>query len=540
MGKIKNNISEYGLKYTSRKIYNKLRLIRGEGWKICGYNPREMQSREIVNGDVKFSILVPLYNTPENFLREMIDSVVSQTYSNFQLCLADGSDDEHAYVGNICNEKCKGDERISYKKLQQNLGISENTNACIDMAEGDWFVLFDHDDLLHPMALEKLYGEIVANDSDMIYTDEAMFEGKLSNIISIHAKPGFSPDNLRANNYICHLCAFSRELQERTGKFISEYDGSQDHDYILRLTENATCISHIPMVLYYWRCHAESVAANIDAKRYALEAAYKAVGAHINRLGMEADIWSSNKAPSVYKIEYKEAEEKVPENNGAQNTPTEIIVVNDRSNKWIYTKNDIEKIRTKYIGKCEYVLLIKSGVDHPNDREKREMISYLKRDDVLAVGCMIKNKKERIVVGPCMYDDEGNIYNRYSKTPANSPAYMNRLEYANDVSLLAAGCVMIKCGSEKKSSVNAQNNAKSNAKNNAQSNAQSNAKSNAQSNAKSNAQNLLVYLPQIRKTCTVSVDKEFNKYVKNNKVKCDETDKYYNEMYEKIGKLYFM
>ncbi|MCR4696901.1 MAG: glycosyltransferase, partial [Lachnospiraceae bacterium] len=165
---------------------------------------RIKEERKEYSTKVTFSILVPLYNTPEFFLHEMIDSVISQTYKDWELCLADGSDAEHEYVGNICLEYAKGDKRIIYKKLEKNEGISGNTNECFKMATGEYIGLFDHDDILHPSVLYK-YREAVDDGADYIYCDEATFvDGDIDKMITVHFKPDFAIDNLRANNYICH------------------------------------------------------------------------------------------------------------------------------------------------------------------------------------------------------------------------------------------------------------------------------------------------------------------------------------------------
>lgn len=205
--------------------------------------------------DIKFSILVPLYNTPEQFLREMIQSVLDQTYTNWELCLADGSDVNHKNVGNICSQYAKKDKRIRYRKLEKNLGISGNTNACIEMAAGDYIALFDHDDLLHPSALYENMKAICEKKADFIYTDENTFHDKPEDAYCPHFKPNFAPDTLRTNNYICHFTVFDKNLLKKTGNFRSCCDGSQDYDMVLRLTEQAKCVVHIPKILYYWRAH---------------------------------------------------------------------------------------------------------------------------------------------------------------------------------------------------------------------------------------------------------------------------------------------
>lgn len=216
---------------------------------------------------VKFSILVPLWNTPEEFLRDMITSVINQTYENWELCLADGSDGEHDYVGRICQEyAAQSAGRIVYHKLAKNEGIAGNTNQCYRLATGDYIGLFDHDDVLHPCALYEYVKAINETGADFLYCDESTFrDGSLDNLVNMHFKPDYAPDTLCGNNYITHFSAFSRRLlEEDTELFRTSLDGSQDHDMILRLTDRAKKVYHVPRLLYYWRSHEGSVASDID------------------------------------------------------------------------------------------------------------------------------------------------------------------------------------------------------------------------------------------------------------------------------------
>ena len=218
---------------------------------------RQKQEAAVFERMPKISILVPLWNTPESFLTEMIGSVQWQTYKNWELCLADGSDDAHAYVGEYCKRLAAEDSRIVYQKLAKNEGISGNTNECYKLASGEFIGLFDHDDILHPCALYEYVKAINEKDADFIYCDEATFKSPdINKMITMHFKPDYAIDNLRANNYICHFSVFSRELLDGTELFRTKFDGSQDHDMILRLTDNAKHIVHVPKLLYYWRSHA--------------------------------------------------------------------------------------------------------------------------------------------------------------------------------------------------------------------------------------------------------------------------------------------
>ncbi|MCM1188902.1 MAG: glycosyltransferase family 2 protein [bacterium] len=257
---------------------------------------------------VKISILVPLWNNQRQFQIEMLDSVMNQTYQNWELCLADGSDEEHAYIGEICQEYAqKAGGRVVYRHLEKNEGISGNTNACLAMASGEYIGLLDQDDILHPSVLYEYVKAINEQGADYLYCDETTFKGNdINRMLTMHFKPDYAPDNLRANNYICHFSVFRRTLLEGNELFRTKYDGSQDHDMILRLTDNAEKIVHVPRLMYYWRSHSGSTAAGIEAKPYAIEAAKSAVAEHLRKHGFEHfKIESTRAFETIFRIRYQ-------------------------------------------------------------------------------------------------------------------------------------------------------------------------------------------------------------------------------------------
>ena len=447
---------------------------------------RKRQSEEKFSKDVKFSILVPLYNTPEKFLREMIQSCIDQTYSGWELCLADGSDGEHEDVGRICKEYYDKDKRIVYKKLEENLGISGNTNKCLDLATGNYIALFDHDDLLHPCALYEYMKVICEQDADYIYCDETTFKGdSIDNMVTLHFKPDFAIDNLRANNYICHFSAFSRELIDKTGLFRSEYDGSQDHDLILRLTHEAKRIVHVPMILYYWRSHAGSVASDINAKSYAIDAAKGAVAAHLTQCGMDGfKIESSRAFETIFRIRYKLLEtplvsimipnkdhvddlrrciDSIIEKTSYENY--EIIVIENNSTESetfeyyealkkhpqisvITYKGDFNYSKINNFGaksaKGKYLLLLNNDTEVVTRTWIEEMLMYAQRSDVGAVGCMLyyedySIQHAGIVLGLGAHRSAGHSHYRMGK---DNLGYMGRLCYAQNVSAVTGACML--------------------------------------------------------------------------------------------------
>jgi len=249
----------------------------------------------------KISIVIPLYNTDTEFFRELLYTVHCQTYKKWELCLSDGSEKELTEIKNMCSK----DKRIKYKFLGENKGIAENTNAAIDMATGDYISLLDHDDMLDISALYeivKVINEI--KDVDFIYTDEDKFHFIDEPYYAPHFKPDYAPDTLRANNYICHYSVFKKELLKQIGGFRANFDGAQDYDIILRATEKAKKIVHIPKVLYHWRIHKGSTAMTSEAKPYAILAGKKAVEEHLKRIGLKGKV-SEGVHSGTYNIDYE-------------------------------------------------------------------------------------------------------------------------------------------------------------------------------------------------------------------------------------------
>ena len=484
-------IKRYG-SFSNLKRKIKSKIIERKAYKSYGTlsmpdeEETRRQSETVFPRNIRFSILVPLYNTPEKFLKEMIDSVVAQTYSNWELCLADGSDDEHAYVGQIV--KSYADDRIRYEKLTENLGISGNTNKCFDMATGDYIGLFDHDDILHPTALFEYMKVICEKGADYIYCDETTFSGQsLDHMITLHFKPDFAPDNLRANNYICHFSVFAKELVEKCGTFRPEFDGSQDHDMILRLTSEAKNIVHVPKILYYWRSHAGSVASDINAKTYAIDAAKGAVAAHLTACGFSGfKIESSRAFETIFRIRYaiigepmisilipnrdhvddlRRCVESITDKTSYENY--EIIVIENNSTtdeiqEYYDTLDKHPKVRVvKYEGafnyskvnnfgegfaKGDYIVLLNNDTEVITRNWLEELLMYAQRSDVGAVGCMLYYpdytiQHAGIVLGLGAHRTAGHSHYKMAK---ENLGYMGRLCYAQNVSAVTGACMMVK------------------------------------------------------------------------------------------------
>ncbi len=243
------------------------------------------------------SICVPVYNTPIAFLEQMWNSVAGQTCPNWQLCVADASDDEHSYVGRFFENK----KNVCYCKVE-NKGISANTNAAAHMATCEYLALLDHDDVLAPHAVYEMLKAARKTGAAFLYSDEALFETDIERPITGHFKPDFAPDYLNCCNYICHFAMFKAEAFRAVGGLDSACDGSQDHDLFLKLSETFVPV-HVPKVLYYWRVHALSTSGGTGAKPYVAAAAKRAISAHLTRTGTQGTVQDGLFA-STYHVDY--------------------------------------------------------------------------------------------------------------------------------------------------------------------------------------------------------------------------------------------
>lgn len=472
-----------GPSYTWKRVKRKVSQDR-KNRDLSKYDEKElaMQRQQGFPRQIKFSILVPLYNTPEDFLKEMIESVQAQTYSNWELCLADGSDAAHPQVERIVMQFQQRDNRIKYRKLEKNFGISGNTNACIEMATGDYIALFDHDDLLHPSVLYENMKAICEQGADFIYTDELTFQGTTKNITVAHFKPDFAIDNLRANNYICHFTVFQKSLLDKTGLFRSECDGSQDFDMVLRLTEQAQKIVHIPKPLYFWRSHAQSVASSVGAKPYVIQAAKKAIGDHLDRMGLKGEVLDSV-VPSMYRLKYEINGRPlvsilIPNKDHVSDLRKCIVSIQEKSSYPNYEiivieNNSVEEKTFQYyqilerkpnirvvqwngkfnysainnfgytFAKGDYILLLNNDTEVISSDWIQEMLMYAQRSDVGAVGAKLYYPDGTIQHGGVVLGVGGVAAHLHCNRPKEDVGYMGRLIYAQDLTAVTAACMMI-------------------------------------------------------------------------------------------------
>lgn len=308
--KVVRNLKNYGVRETLEKVkvrmspsYVNLNRHYDKWIRKISPNANALSLQKDIQKDFayrpKFSILVPLYETDEKFLAELIHSIQAQTYPNWEICFSDGSKDS-ARLTEIVGRFIKKDKRIKYTaELPGPLGISSNTNQAFSIADGDFIVLGDHDDLITPDALfecVKAMNKDMADDKegvidtalDVIYTDEDKTNATAKKRFEPNIKPDFNQELLESCNYITHMFVVRKSLVDEVGLFDDTYNGAQDYDFILRCTEKARKIHHVTKIVYSWRINDTSTAGNPAAKMYAYDAGVKALQAHYDRLGINA------------------------------------------------------------------------------------------------------------------------------------------------------------------------------------------------------------------------------------------------------------
>ena len=428
----------------------------------------------------KISIIVPMYNTNEKYFEELVNGMIDQTYSNWELCLADGSENESESIKRICSK----DKRIKYKFLNSNNGISANSNEALKLTTGDYIGLLDHDDLLPKFALYEVVKTINENpEVEFIYSDEDKFTD-IKNRYDPHFKPDFAIDTLRSVNYICHFSIFKKELMKKLGGFRSQFDGAQDYDIILRMSEQTDKIKHIPKILYHWRVHPGSTAAVTagDAKPYAFEAGKRAIEEHYKRIGLDAKV-EHGISLGIYRTIYNVIgnpkvsiiipnmdhieELKICINSIIEKTTFtnyEIIVVENNSKKqetFEYYKKIIadKKIKVVYYpeNKFNYSKIINFGVKHcsgeyviqlNNDTELitenwlEELLGYAQRKDIGAVGVKLYYPDNTIQHDGVIIGIGGVGGHILKNLPKGEKAYFSRESFVQNFSAVTAACII--------------------------------------------------------------------------------------------------
>jgi GT2 family glycosyltransferase len=444
-------------------------------------NRRLLQENTVFSKQIKISIITPLFNTREDHLVKMIESVAAQTYSNWELCLADGSDEGYINVRYICEEYALRDNRIKYRKLDENLGVSGNSNKAIEMTSGEFIGLLEHDDALHPAALYEVMNVICTEDSDFIYTDDATFSSN-GNIILKHYKPDFAVDTLCSHNYISRFTVFSRTLIDEAGVFRSEYDGSQDYDLILRYTHIAKKICHISKLLYF---HRKRERSNIDKKINVISSAEKAITEHLKTRSTPAHVESKIGLPGYYRIIYELTEKPlvsiiIPNKDNAlllrsclssimeksTYNKYEIIIVENNStdNATINFYKELSRYDNVRIinweGKnfnfseiCnmgyrhangEQIIFLNNDIEIITPNWIEEMLMYCQRDDVGAVGSKLYFSNRSIQHAGVALGIEGTAGHILYGSLFGSAGYMGKLQIVQNMSAVTGACMMVK------------------------------------------------------------------------------------------------
>lgn len=431
-----------------------------------------------------FSIVVPLFKTPKTFFQDMLNSVTSQSYGRWELVLVNASP-EDAILAGLVAEAESSDKRVKSVVLESNLGISENTNAGLSSASGDFVCFFDHDDLLEPdLLFEYAKALNVHEDIDLLYCDEDKLlpDGTLAEPFF---KPDFNIDLLRDNNYICHLLTIRKSLLDTLEPNTAEFDGAQDHNLTLRVSEHARRIYHVSRVLYHWRISESSTAANADNKPYATQAGIRAVQNHLDRLGIQARV-SQSRRPFTYSIHYLPPEDEplvsviIPTKDHSDVLRTcvesvlqkttyanyEIVIVENNSvepETFAYygelEKKHGDRVRVEYWpAEFNFSKLINFGVSKAkgdlllllnNDTEvitpawMDRMVGICSREDVGVVGVRLYFRDETIQhAGVCI---SGGVAGHLARNlPKGNWGYFSLGDAAQDMSAVTAACMMTK------------------------------------------------------------------------------------------------
>ena len=428
------------------------------------------------------SIVIPLYCTPLPYLKELIESVRRQSYENWQLCLADGSPDDK--VKEFLEKHYGREKRIVYQKLEENGGISVNTNAAAELAKGEYLMFCDHDDTLEPDALYEIVKAINDTDADVVYTDEDKVSMDGQHYFDPNFKPDFNLFRLRENNYICHIFVVRKSLTDETGMLRSEFDGAQDFDFILRCCEKAKKITHIPKVLYHWRCHMDSTAADPSSKAYAYEAGRKAIREHYQRMGIDAKV-DMTERPGWYRSHIKVQGNPmvsiiIPNKDHTDDLELCLFSMSRKSTYRNYevliVENNSEKEETfEYYKKLperypkvrvltwekefnysainnfaaeeaqgEYLLFLNNDVEILTPDWIEEMLQNCQQENVAAVGAKLYYPDDTIQHAGVVLGLGGIAGHIMCRASREDPGYFGRMISVQEISAVTAACMMVK------------------------------------------------------------------------------------------------
>jgi GT2 family glycosyltransferase len=442
-----------------------------------------IQREEIFIAMPKISVIVPIYDTPRSVLHATIQSVLEQTYSNWELCLVDGFS-KASHIRGMLEQYADEDDRILVRFLNCNKGIVGNSNEALSIATGEFVALLDHDDLLSPFALYEIVRAINKNpDVDFIYSDEDKISENGDLRFDPHFKPSWSPDMLRSYNYITHLAAMRKTVVERVGGFRDGFDGSQDYDLFLRITEETKRIVHIPKILYHWRAIRTSVAGEPGAKSYAYEAAKRALESHLEREGIDGVV-DYGESLGSYRINYKlasfprisivvPAEDYTGELSRCLESLLRItgyadyevlIVTNSISEKQIRGINTLLECYDKlyvitsgthlsYPALCnlgarsssgDVLLFLDSDIEVIGADWLSNMVQHTTRKENGAIGAKLLYLNRRVYHAGIILGLNGVTGHSHKLCSSRSKGYMQRLEIVQNVSAVSGSCMMMR------------------------------------------------------------------------------------------------
>lgn len=496
------NVSK-GFKYLQKHGFIKFikRLKSGPGYQLsyADWFEQNKVSQTVLNSqkEMKFnyspkiSIIVPTYNTPLDFLHEMINSVLDQSYPNWQLCIADGSDENNPARKTI-QKYVLEDERIKVCYLDENYGISGNTNKALELADGEYVGLFDHDDLLTPDALYEVVSSLQDRRHDIIYTDEDKLDNKSKEFVDPNFKPDYNVDLFRSHNYITHFFVVKTQIIKGIGGFDSNYDGSQDYDLMFRCIEHSQSIYHIPKILYHWRMHAASTAENPESKMYCYDAGKRAIEDHYKRIGVEAKVelmpkpmwglyrttYSTYDNPlvsiiipnmehkdilktcidSLYNVNtYKNFEIIIVENNSKSqeiNDYYEELVRENDNIKVVKWENEFNYSALNNFGvqhaKGDYYLFLNNDTEIISETALSEMVGCCIREEVGIVGAKLLYEDDTVQHAGVVIGFGGFAGHIFTGIEKDDYGYMMRARINCNYSAVTAACMLVdkKCYEE--------------------------------------------------------------------------------------------
>ncbi|MGD0898411.1 MAG: glycosyltransferase family 2 protein [Thermoguttaceae bacterium] len=428
------------------------------------------------------SIVTPTFNTPTAFLTAMLESVLRQTYANWELCIADGGSDDHV-VKSLLRHSGRRDPRIKATFLGDNRGIAGNSTAALALAAGEFVAFLDHDDTLAPHALFEVVRAINEEpEADLLYSDEDKIDEAGRERQCPHFKPAWAPDTLRSHNYICHLSVYRRSLLTEVGGMRPGFDGSADYDLVLRAGEKARQIVHIPQVLYHWRMHPASTASGMAAKPYALDSAKRALTEHLQRCGHVGEVGDGT-CPGTYQVTYhlprrplvsiiilnKDMPETLDrcvqsitrssyanyeillvENNSQQRETFEYYdrMKQDRRIRtigweWEFNYSAINNFAAEQ-AQGEVLLLLNNDIEVINEDWLERMLGHALRPEIGAVGAKLYYPDGTIQHGGVIVGLGGAAGHAHAGAPRESPGYFSRLVVTQNVSAVTAACLMVR------------------------------------------------------------------------------------------------